>query len=265
MGKLYTGTSGWAYSTWKPRFYPKHISSPNFLSYYAGRLNSVELNYTFLRLPAREQIAAWVAATPRGFRFAVKAPQAITHFKRLQKASKLVSKFFALLEAFKKAERLGPVLFQLPPNFKCDLPRLEGFLSELPKDFLVSFEFRHASWFNDQTFNVLRNARVSLCLAESDALETPNICTTDFSYFRLRRTSYSAKSRQELAERIRKLTRRGDVFAYFKHEDSPKGALYAETLYRAATSRPDSAPSGSSRRIRHAQITANRLRIDPDK
>ena len=234
MGKLFTGTSGWAYPQWKPEFYPAKLAPAKFLGYYGTRLNSVELNYTFRRFPTEKLLSGWIAATPADFRFAVKAHQNITHVKRLKDAEEWTSRFLASLAPLRQAGKLGPVLFQLPPFLRCDLPRLKDFLAQLPRVTRVAFEFRHESWFCDEVFGALRGANAALCQAESEKLETPSVQTADFNYFRLRKQSYSPKQRAELANEAFELAQRGDVFTYFKHEDTPEGALYAEELLAAA-------------------------------
>jgi uncharacterized protein YecE (DUF72 family) len=170
---------------------------------------------------------------PAGFKFAVKAHQSITHFKRLRGAAKSTKEFFASLQPLRDSKKLGPVLFQLPPNFKCDLPLLRSFLTGLQRNVCAAFEFRHESWFNDDVYDLLRRSRVALCRAESDKLITPDVTTTNFSYLRLRKDRYPAKVRKELAKTARSLASRGDVFVYFKHEDAPDGALHAESLLKA--------------------------------
>jgi uncharacterized protein YecE (DUF72 family) len=188
------------------------------------------VNYTFRTLPDKNLLKKWIAATPNGFQFAVKAHQAITHIKRLHKTKSLTKKFFSLLRPLEKVGKLGPVLFQLPPFLKCDLELLKNFLDELPVNRRVAIEFRHASWFNDDTYRLMRRARVALCLAESEKIMTPNVQTAKWSYFRLRRESYSANSRIVIALRVRKLSKKGDVFAYFMHQERPDGAIYAQQL-----------------------------------
>ncbi len=143
MARVYAGTSGWAYPSWKPDFYPPKLSSAKFLSYYSGRLNSVELNYTFRRWPTAKLLAGWVAATPPDFKFAVKAHQTITHIKRLREAAEFTKEFISSLEPLAEAGKLGPILFQLPPFLKCDVPRLSEFLAKLPRHARAAFEFRH--------------------------------------------------------------------------------------------------------------------------
>jgi uncharacterized protein YecE (DUF72 family) len=232
MAKIYAGTSGWAYASWKPDFYPPKLPSAKFLNYYGTRLNSVEVNYTFRSQATEKLLAGWIAATPADFKFAVKAHQSITHIKRLRAAAKLTSDFLASLEPLRKAGKLGPVLFQLPPNFKCDIARLDEFLEHLPRDVRAAIEFRHPSWFTDEVYERLGRVNVALCQAESEKLETPDVATADFRYFRLRKDQYSARTRTVVTQKVAEAARRADVFAYFKHEDSPDGALYAEDLLK---------------------------------
>lgn len=234
MGTLYAGTSGWAYPQWKPDFYPAKLASAKFLGYYGTRLNSVEVNYTFRRFPTEKLLSGWVASTPADFKFAVKAHQNITHVKRLKDAQEWTSNFLKALGPLHEAGKLGPVLFQLPPFLRCDLPRLKDFLTQLPRNMRAAFEFRHASWFSPKVFDALREANAALCQAESEKLETPNVQTGDFTYFRLRKQSYSPKERAELTKQAAELAQKGDVFTYFKHEDTPEGALYAEELLTSA-------------------------------
>ena len=233
-GKIYAGTSGWAYSSWRPRFYPPKLGSGKFLEYYATRLNSVEVNYTFRSLPAPEQLAEWIAETPAGFIFAIKAHQSITHFKRLREVAGITRDFLDLLRPLRKAKRLGPVLFQLRGDFKCNVLLLKEFLKCLPRGTRAAFEFRNVTWFCDEVYDVLHKKNVALCHAESDELETPHINTADFSYLRLRKDKYSAKSCAEIAKRVKGLAKKGDLFAYYKHEDTPDGALHAEELLKMA-------------------------------
>jgi uncharacterized protein YecE (DUF72 family) len=229
MGDTYAGTSGWAYASWKPEFYPAKLSAARFLSHYAERLNSVEVNSTFRQIAGEESLLRWAEATPGDFRFAVKAHQRITHSKRLRDVAETAAEFLASLEPLRKAKKLGPVLFQLPPNFKCDVARLRDFLAGLPPWVRAAFEFRHESWFSEDVYSTLRKGGAALCLAESEELKTPEVVTADFHYLRLRKERYSRKA---VAQRVRRLARSGDVFAYFKHEETPEGALHAEALLR---------------------------------
>ena len=232
MGTVYAGTSGWAYPSWRPGFYPRKLSAAKFLSHYASRLNSVEVNYTFRHFPSRKLPKGWIRATPAGFKFAVKAHQSITYLKRLRGATRPTSQFIASLKPLHAAGKLGLLLFQLPPNLKCDLRLLNDFLTKLPRRVRAAFEFRHTSWFIAEVFDALRKANVALCLAESPTIETPDVQTTDFFYLRLRKESYSAKARQKIATKVTRVVLRGDVFAYFMHKETPESALYAERLLR---------------------------------
>ena len=232
MAKIYAGTSGWAYPSWKPDFYPTKLASAKFLEYYATRLNSVEVNYTFRSSVTKSLLSDWIAATPADFKFAVKAHQSITHIKRLRGVAKITSQFLASLEPLRKGRKLGPILFQLPPNFKCDIPRLEEFLEQLPRDTRAAMEFRHPSWFVEAVYERLRRARIALCQAESEKLETPEVATANFRYFRLRKDKYSTRARKAIRQKIIEAARSSDVFAYFKHEDSPDGAFFAEDLLK---------------------------------
>jgi len=232
LGKIYAGTSGWAYAGWKPDFYPAKLASAKFLGYYGTRLNSVELNYTFRRRATEKLLSGWIAATPPDFKFAVKANQSITHVLRLRDAAKATLEFIGSLDPLRDAGKLGPVLFQLPPFLKCDLPRLEEFLTALPRGARAAMEFRHESWFSDDVYKLLRKANVALCQAESEKIETPDVATADYTYFRLRKEDYSASARTVLSKKVAEAAARGDVFVYFKHEDTPEGALYAEALLK---------------------------------
>jgi uncharacterized protein YecE (DUF72 family) len=237
MGETYAGTSGWAYATWKPEFYPAKLKPADFLGYYATRLNSVELNYTFRRFPTEKLLLGWIAATPSGFKFAIKAHQTITHIKRLRDAGEWTLQFIAALRPLADENKLGPILFQLPPFLKCDLQLLGTFLKELPRGTRAAMEFRHESWFSEDVYALLRDANVALCHAESETLGTPEVQTADFTYFRLRKEKYSAQTRKTLAEKVARLVARGDVFVYFKHEDTAEGALYGQALLAAGSQR----------------------------
>jgi uncharacterized protein YecE (DUF72 family) len=234
---VHAGTSGWAYSSWKPDFYPAKLASAKFLSYYATRLNSVEVNYTFRSFPTDRLLNGWMDATPAGFKFAIKAHQSITHVKRLRDAAELVAKFVSSLQPLEKGGKLGPVLFQLPPFVKCDVPLLTEFLAALPRQLRAAFEFRDRSWFVEEVFAALRRKNAALCLAESEEIQTPSVETADFFYLRLRKDSYSAKSLREQMQRIAKLSRRVDVFAYYKHGEAPEAASRAEALLASIKTR----------------------------
>ena len=231
MAQLYTGTSGFAYPNWKPRFYPVDLPEKKFLEHYASRLHSVEINYTFRRLPAATTLENWVKATPAAFRFACKANQRITHIMRLKDVSSAVALFLRSIDPLCSARRLGPILFQLPPNLKCDMALLNDFLVLLPTDLRFTIEFRHTSWLSDGVYDALKNRNISLCVAESEKLEVPEVITADFVYYRLRKSEYSEEERKQIAERARELLSQGkDLYLFFKHEETPEGALYAEEL-----------------------------------
>lgn len=227
---LYAGTSGWAYPSWKPDFYPAKLASAKFLNHYASRLNTVEVNYTFRRFPTEKLLRGWIENTPAGFQFAIKANQKITHVARLREVSDFTSDFLRALQPLDEEKKLGPVLFQLPPFLKCDVALLKEFLAALPRSLRAAFEFRHVSWFSEDVYAALREANAALCNAESEKLETPDVQTANFAYLRLRKAEYSAKERQALEQRIARLSETGDVYVYFKHEDTPEGALHAEEL-----------------------------------
>ena len=236
MGKVYAGTSGWAYATWKPDFYPAKLASAKFLGHYATRLNTVEVNYTFRHFPTEKLLRGWMAATPPDFQFAVKANQKITHIKRLKDVAEFTAEFVAALQPLDAEKKLGPVLFQLPPYLKCDVALLKDFMSGLPRNLRSAFEFRHVSWFTDEVYEAMRGANVALCQAESEKLETPDVQTADFVYLRLRKEDYSARTTKVLTEKVTEHAKKGDVFVYFKHEDTPEGALHAEGLLAAVKS-----------------------------
>src|SRR5215831_10641080 len=179
MATLYAGTSGFAYPAWKPGFYPAKTPSNQFLKHYATRLNCVEINYTFRRLPSASTLQSWVEATPSGFVFAVKANMRITHIQRLKNAEQSTELFFKMIDPLRTARRLGPVLFQLPPAMKCDVALLESYLKLLPEGMRYAFEFRHASWLVDEIYDALRARNVSLCVAKSERLEVPEMITAD--------------------------------------------------------------------------------------
>jgi uncharacterized protein YecE (DUF72 family) len=236
MAKLFCGTSGFAYPSWKPDFYPPKAPAKDFLKHYAARLNAVEINYTFRQLPKPSTLENWVNATPGGFVFACKAHQRITHIGRL-KESEFTPAFFRAIDPLRTARRLGPVLFQLPPNFKADVALLSAFLEKLPGEIRCAFEFRNPSWLCDEVYVALQKHGVALCLAESEKFEVPQVITAGFVYVRLRKEDYSTEERVEIAKRVERLIGEGrDVFVFFKHEDTPAGALYAEELLKTAPS-----------------------------
>jgi uncharacterized protein YecE (DUF72 family) len=242
-GAIHAGTSGWAYPLWKPAFYPDKLPAKKFLEHYASRLNSVEVNYTFRAFPSATTVAGWIAATPAGFRFSFKAPQRITHFSRLRDCHEAVGFFVERLEPMRVAGKLGPLLFQLPPNFKADPALLADFLSAPvfvgPAAPMVAFEFRHVSWFAEDIYAVLRLHNAALCIAESDDLQTPEVqCARTHACYRLRKSGgYSAAEIEAFTERFSALAAERDVFVFFKHEDEPTGALNAVAFREACAER----------------------------
>src|SRR4051812_18171610 len=194
------------------------------LSYYAGQFDTVEINYSFYRKPTAKILQGWAAQVPEGFHFALKAWQRITHQKRLRETEELVASF---AEAARElGPRLAPVLYQLPPNLKADLPPLRDFLNQLPRDLRAAFEFRHQSWFAEETYAALGDAGAALCIAESEDLATPPERTAKFGYFRLRRLDYDEAALRKWAAAVRAYP--GDVFVYFKHEDEARGPAFAK-------------------------------------
>jgi uncharacterized protein YecE (DUF72 family) len=233
MAQLYAGTSGFAYDAWKPGFYPAGTPSKKYLSVYSQRLNAVEINYTFRRLPSASTLQAWREATPEGFVFALKAHQRITHIQRLQ-PSEFHEVFFKAIDPLRVVKRLGPVLFQLPPNFKRDDDLLARFLGGLPEGVRCAFEFRNPSWLVGEVYRLLARHGAALCLAESDEFVAPEVITGGFVYCRLRKSEYSAADCAAIRTKVRGLVSEGkDVYVFFKHEETPAGALYAEELLRA--------------------------------
>jgi uncharacterized protein YecE (DUF72 family) len=233
MPQLFAGTSGWAYPSWKPDFYPAKLAQKKFLGHYATQLNTVEVNFTFRQLVKETTIQNWLNETPAHFRFGVKAHQVITHIKRLKGTEDFVPRFLATIEPLASAGKLGPVLFQLPPNLKADPTLLKDFLSILPRTLPSAFEFRHDSWFADSTWELLRSQNAALCVAETEERTTPDVVTAGFVYYRFRKPSYTDDERHGMMDRIREHMAAGrDVFAYFKHEETPEGALSAVQLLR---------------------------------
>jgi uncharacterized protein YecE (DUF72 family) len=228
-GTPYVGTSGWSYTIWKPDFYPKNVPSKDFLKFYATRLNAVEVNFTF-RMRLQEKTAlGWMQSVAPNFRFALKANQFITHIRRLQGVEEPLQRFLATLQPF--GSQLGPVLFQLPPNLKADAGLLYEFLALFPKNFRSAFEFRHESWFDESIYEMLRQANAALCISETEKLTTPEVHTANYTYFRLRETSYSAEDLKTVAARVERVLADGrEAYVFFKHEEDPRSPLNAVEL-----------------------------------
>jgi uncharacterized protein YecE (DUF72 family) len=226
---IWIGTSGYNYPEWKGSFYPDDLPSARMLPYYAERFPTVEINYTFYRMPDEKLVGGWAGQTPSPYRFTLKAPRRITHDSRLKNAGELAARF--CLVASTLGDKLGALLFQLPPNLKKDLPLLEAFLAELPSRVCAAFEFRHPSWLDDDVFQKLAGRNIALCVADSEKLSTPVRVTADYAYFRLRDEGYTPDDIGRWAETIARETAGcRDVYVYFKHEEEGKGPEFAKLL-----------------------------------
>jgi len=227
---LYVGTSGWAYAIWKPDFYPQKLAAKNFLKHYATQLNTVEVNYTFRRSLTEKAALSWIADVGPDFRFSLKANQYITHIRQLKDPATL-DRFLPTLEPL--ARQLRPILFQLPPHLKADISLLDNFFEKMPRHIKSAVEFRHASWFDEKTYEVLRKRNVALCLAESEDRDTPDVYTANYVYFRFRKPNYTADDLRGLAERVQRCVADGlETYAFFKHEEDPRSPLNAVELLR---------------------------------
>jgi uncharacterized protein YecE (DUF72 family) len=218
MGKSYVGTSGFAYREWRPSFYPDKTPATEFLPYYASKLGAVEIDYTFYRMPNAKTLTGWRETTPDGFKFAIKASQKITHFERLKLPSGSHDYLQAVLPTL--GDRLGVLFYQLPPNFRCSLERLETFLASCSASIPTAFEFRHESWFVPEVYALLARRGVGLVINDGDEGCTPLERTAPLVYLRLRKSEYSDEERELWLARIRAWARDGEVFAFVKHEDA---------------------------------------------
>jgi uncharacterized protein YecE (DUF72 family) len=226
--KLWIGTSGFQYTEWKGNFYPADLPAAKMLPFYAERFSTTEINYTFHRIPAPKTIENWKTLTTANFRFALKAPQKITHWSKLRDCVDTLEYFLKVAGGL--GERLGPVLLQLPPSFKKDADVLNSFLRELP-DMRAAFEFRHESWFDTEIFDLLKSRNIALCIADTEALATPKKITADYGYLRLRREDYDTTDVQRWADFVRdQESRWKDTFVYFKHEESGIGPKLANDM-----------------------------------
>jgi uncharacterized protein YecE (DUF72 family) len=228
---IWIGTSGYNYPEWKGKFYPEDLPASKMLPYYAARFPTVEINYTFYRLPNEKMVAAWAAATPDAFRLTLKAPKRITHDRRLKDCGDLLRAFCNV--AGTVGQKLGVLLFQLAPNFKKDLGLFDAFLNDLPRGARAAFEFRHASWLDDELYERLCARNLALCIADSERMSTPVIATADYGYFRLRDEGYTPAAISQWADVIR--AHEGtwkDTYVYFKHEEAGLGPEFAATLMR---------------------------------
>ena len=228
---ILVGTSGYNYPEWKGSFYPEDLSTAKMLPYYASKFHTVEINYTFYRMPTSKIVARWAAQVPDGFRFTLKAPKRITHDKRLRAAEVADALHGFVSVAGELGPKLGALLFQLPPNFKKDLPLLNEFLSLLPPRITAAFEFRNDSWLSDDVYDALRARNLALCIADSETRQTPTLLTADYAYFRLRDEGYQDADIERWAASARESgSKCSDVFVYFKHEDEGKGAAFGQHM-----------------------------------
>ena len=227
--RVLVGTSGYSYKQWKGKFYPDKMKEPEMLGFYATRFPTVEINNTFYRMPSRDVVARWAAEVPEAFTFVLKAPQRITHQKRLGDVAADLEYFLGTADAM--GPRLGPLLFQLPPYFKKDLPRLKSFLELVPAGHRAALEFRHESWFDDEVMSALRERKAALCTADTEqgGAAAEIAATADWGYLRLRRPDYGEEQLRSWADRIRAQPWQ-DAFVFFKHEDEAKGPDLAERL-----------------------------------
>jgi uncharacterized protein YecE (DUF72 family) len=225
------GTSGYSYKEWKGPFYPKDLPAAGFLGFYADAFKTVEINNTFYRMPTAKLVEGWASEVPEGFTFALKAPQRITHTAKLKDAGESVEMF--VRTAAMLGPRLGPLLFQLPPFLKKDVPRLTEFLAALPKGVRVAFEFRHPSWFEDDVWAALRSHGASLCVAEGEKLESPLVATADWGYVRLRRDEYPDAVLAEWAEKILAQPWK-QAFVFLKHDQGDAPSVAKRLIERLA-------------------------------
>jgi len=233
---LQVGTSGFSYKEWKGSFYPEDLPAKEMLPYYSSRLPAVEINNTFYRLPQKSMLENWKEQVPPHFRFSIKASQRITHFKRLKDAAAETN--YLLETAGTLEDRLGMILFQLPPNMKKDLERLTSFLEILPPTVRATFEFRHPSWLEDDVLELLSANNRALCVSDTDEMPATHIDkTADWGYLRLRRVQYSKDALQEWLDRIRAQSWT-DTFVFFKHEDEATGPKLAAEFLKLAKPSP---------------------------
>ena len=226
--KFWVGTSGFQYAEWKGNFYPEDLPAAKMLPFYAERLSTTEINYTFHRIPAPKTIDNWKQLTPENFRFALKAPQKITHWSKLHDCTDTLAYFCKVVTGL--GERLGPVSFQLPPTFKKDADVLSSFLREFPS-MRAAFEFRHESWFDDEIFGLLKSRNIALCIADTENMATPTAATADYGYLRLRREDYEKIDIERWAKFVREQNNRwSDAFVYFKHEEAGIGPKLATQM-----------------------------------
>jgi len=225
--RLHVGTSGYNFDEWKGTFYPEKLPADQWLGYYAGRLQTVEINYTFYRMPNEKLVSGWAAQTPSPYKLTLKAPRRITHDNRLKNCGSLVSGFCQVAGTL--GDRLGALLFQLPPNFKKDADRLGEVLRLVPDTIRTAWEFRHESWFADDVYHVLRSRNAALCVADNEEGHTPAEATADFGYFRLRDEGYTSEDLARWAGKVKEIGAGwGEAFVFFKHEEAGQGPALAQ-------------------------------------
>ena len=228
---IWVGTSGYNYPEWKGSFYPSDLPTTKMLPYYAARFPSVEINYTFYRMPTETLVGGWASNTPDPYRLTLKAPRRITHDSRLKNTGELVQGFCRVAASL--GPKLGALLFQLPPNLKKDLAVFDAFLADLPPRVCAAFEFRNTSWFDDDVFERLKARNLALCVSDSEKLSAPVRVTADYAYFRLRDEGYKPDDIARWADTIAQETSAcKDVYVYFKHEDEGKGPEFAQLLMK---------------------------------
>jgi uncharacterized protein YecE (DUF72 family) len=224
---IYVGTSGYNYPEWRGTFYPEEFPAKDMFGYYSARFRTVEINYTFYRMPTAKTTGAWREQAPEGFRYALKAPRRITHDKRLKDVADSTQFFCDAARVL--GPSLGPLLFQLPPNLKCDVPRLDAFLETVPRDLRSAMEFRHDSWHTTEVYDVLKKHGVAICIADFGDHTTPLEVTASHGYFRLRDEGYGVDDLAKWASAIKeRASGWEDVFVYFKHEEEGKGPEFAK-------------------------------------
>jgi uncharacterized protein YecE (DUF72 family) len=229
--RYWIGTSGYNYPEWRGTFYPEKFPTNKMLAYYAERFDTVEVNYTFYRMPTEKLLDGWAQGTPDGFRFTLKAPRRITHDSKLQRCEELTEAFVRIAHTL--GPKLGILLFQLPPNFKRNDAVFTGFLHTLPAGTRAAFEFRHESWHDEAVFAALRARNLALCIADSEKMSTPVVGTADYSYFRLRDEGYQPADISRWGDVIKGASGMGDAFVYFKHEEQGKGPEFARLLMQS--------------------------------
>jgi len=230
-GKLFVGTSGYSYKQWKGSFYPEKLPDREMLPFYAKQFSTVEINHSFYRMPTETALLNWGQCCPRGISFRLESQSENHAYSRLRDCESTLKRFLEVASVLNDGNHLGPILVQLPPNFKFDRPLLEEFLALRPPAFLFAFEVRHPSWYTDETYAVLRRFNTALCLSETEKQTPPEVLTAGFTYVRLRLENYTAKQLAAWKKRLDTWLADGiDAYVYCKHEDSGKAPAYARQL-----------------------------------